>query len=67
MIELTVFFDSSKFDEFRQLRQHLAEIGVYAQSVGQLRQDMAPASTNSRAKEYSDRAKYFTGTTRHGC
>ena len=66
MIELTVFFDGSKLNKFRQLRQHLAKIGVHSQSIRQLRQNMTPSSTNSRAEEYSDRSKYSPRTTRHG-
>ncbi len=66
MIELTVFLDDSKLNKLRQLRKNPAKIGVDSQPIRQLSQNMAPARTNSRAKEYSDRTKYFSGTTRHG-
>jgi len=65
MIKLTVLFDGSKFNELHQLGQNLAKIGVHAQSIRQLRQNMAPASSNSRAKEYGNRPEHFSGTTRH--
>ncbi len=66
MIEVPVFLDGSKLDQFRQLRKYSAKIGVDSQPFRQLSQNMAPARTNSRAKEYSDRTKYLPGTTRHG-
>lgn len=66
MIELTVFLDGLKLYKFRQQRKYPAKIGVDSQPIRQLSQNMAPASTNSRAKEYSDGTKHPSGTTRHG-
>ena len=65
MIKLTVFLDGSKLNKFRQMRKYPAKIGVESQPIRQLRQNMAPASTNSRAEEYSNRTKHLSGTTRH--
>jgi hypothetical protein len=65
MIKLTVFFDRSKLNKLHQLWENLAKIGVYAKSIRQLRENVAPASSDSCTEKYRNWSEHFSGTTRH--